>query len=88
MQLDMPDVVLQILVRATYTDIFVILLHHSYFMDAHIWMDTGTGKDNTRKYIDITTLSNDLAKDLCDALPGFHVFTGSDLPHLSWERAK
>ena len=71
---DTPHVV----VRATDTDIFIILLHHVPHMNVKVWMDTGRDSDNTRKYINISHMSEDLGNVKCHALPGFHAFTGCD----------
>ncbi len=39
-------------------------------------MDVGKSGNNTRRYIDITTLATTLGQDMCEALPAFHAFIG------------
>lgn len=41
-------------------------------------MDTGLNSDNTRKYIDVTTLSKTIGKTMCEVLPAVHAFSGCD----------
>ncbi len=41
-------------------------------------MDTGLDKDNTRQYINVSTMAHNLGKNICEALPGYHAFTGCD----------
>ena len=65
-------------IRATDTDIFILLLHHAPNMDARLWVDTGRDSDNTRKYINMSKMSQDLGNVTCKALPGYHAFTGCD----------
>jgi O-glycosyl hydrolase len=38
-------------------------------------MDTGLNSGNTRKYIDVTTLSKNIGT-MCDVLPALHAFSG------------
>ena len=67
-----------IVIRGSDKDIAVILLHHCGDMATRIWMDVGTSSGNSRRYIDITAIGASIGQPLCSALPGFHVFTGSD----------
>ena len=67
-----------VVIRATDTDIMVILLYYSSWVKANIWMDIGHSCDNTRRYIHITALANHLGPILCKALPGYHALTGCD----------
>ena len=67
-----------IIVRASDTDIAVILLHHCHTFNARVWIDAGTAAKNNRRFIDISAISVSLGPELCAALPGFHAFTGSD----------
>ena len=41
-------------------------------------LEFGLYAENSLRYIDVRKLFNKLGKDLCRALPAFHVFTGSD----------
>ena len=72
-----------IVVRSNDTDVLIILLTHAENMAAHIWMDAGLNKNNSRRYIDVSKLALQLGSKLCAALPGFHAFTGCVLQHLS-----
>ncbi len=51
-------------VGANDTDILIILLYH--IANGHsatdVWMDRGFTKNNSRRYIDLTTLDNNLGK--------------------------
>ena len=40
-----------IIIRASYTDIAVILIYHRRKFDANIWMDIGTSFRNDRRYV-------------------------------------
>ena len=64
-----------IVVRASGTDIAVILLYHCHAFNARLWMDVGT--NNTRTFIDISAISISLGSELCALLPGFHAFTSA-----------
>ena len=67
-----------IVVRASDTDILVILLHHVHRFTCTIWMEVGTsGKDN-RRYVNVTNVAAQIGPDVCAALPGLHAFTGCD----------
>ena len=66
-----------IVVRATDTDILVILLGNLHkFTNKHIWMEVG--KANDLRFIDTLVIGNHLGTMLCKSLPGFHAFTGCD----------
>lgn len=67
-----------IVVRASDTDIAVILLYHCYRFQSTLWMDIGTVSKNNRRYVSLTAIWKELGPDLCAALPAFHAFTGSD----------
>lgn len=67
-----------IVVRASDTDIAVILLYHCNKFKSPLWMDVGTSSKNNRRYISITNIYEVLGSRICAALPGFHAFTGCD----------
>ena len=67
-----------IIIRASDTDIAVILLHHCWKFAATVWMDVDTSSKNDRRYVNVTAISSSTGPTLCGALPGFHAFTGSD----------
>ena len=62
-----------IVVRASDTGTFILLFHFASQLDDQIWMHTGSSSLKTRRNIDISNMAI-----VCAALPGFHVFTGSD----------
>ncbi len=43
----------------------------------HVWMDVEHNYNNTWQYIDATTLAEHLRLIMCEAIPGFHIFTGT-----------
>ena len=45
-----------IVVRASDTDIAVILIYHSPTITATLWMDNGSSTKNTRRYINLTAI--------------------------------
>ena len=65
-------------VRASDTDIAVILIHHVVKLKSKVWMDIGTSGKDSRRFVDITAISQSLGQQMCEALPAFHTFTGSD----------
>lgn len=65
-------------VRASDTDIAVILLYHCNRFQSTLWMDIGTVSKNNRRYVSLTAVWKELGPDLCAALPAFHAFKGSD----------
>lgn len=67
-----------IVVRASNTDIEVILLYHCSKFRSTLWMDIATISKNNRRYVSLTAIWKELGPDLCAALPAFHAFTGSD----------
>lgn len=46
--------------------------------DKHVWMEVGHFSNNTQRFIDITAIYKNLGPNICNALPGFHAFTGCD----------
>lgn len=67
-----------IVVRASDTDIAVILLHHCHRIRTNLWMDVGTDGRGNRRFINLTAVANEIGPGLCAALPGLHAFTGCD----------
>ena len=65
-------------VRASDTDIAIILIHHSARFNCNIWMDVGTSRKNNRRFINISSIASSIGKEMCAALSAFHSFTGSD----------
>ena len=52
-----------IVVRASDTDIAIILLYHVAKHKMKVWMDVGTTRKDTRCYIDITSLPTKLGAE-------------------------
>ena len=69
---------IDILIRASDTDIAVILLYHCTKYQPRLWKDVGTAAKNNRLCINISAICHELGSNLCAALPAFHSFTGSD----------
>ena len=70
-----------IVVRASDTDILVILLYHAVatLSECNIWMDAGSSANNTRRYVDVSSLGMCAElKDSIRSIPGFHALTGTD----------
>ena len=76
--IEMKDQVQNVSVRATDTDILVLLLHYVGDMAVNVWMDTGCDKNNSRTFINVSALAADLGPDICRAPVGYHAFTGCD----------
>ncbi len=66
------------MVRCNDTDILINFLPHIAHLSVHVWLDVGNSSDNSRHYIDVNNLASTLSPQLCNALPGFHTFTGND----------
>ena len=77
-----------IVVRSNDTDVFILLVHHALHINASLWMDVGLNSRNTRRMINITDLSKELTAPICEALPSFHAFTGSDYTASFMRKAK
>ncbi len=69
------------------TDISLNRLPHDSSFNIHVWMDVGKSS-NTRHYIDVTELVQELGPGLCQALLGFHHFTGSDYSAAFFKKGK
>ena len=51
-----------------------------------IWLQFGVG--NNTRYIDVNSIYESLGASICDALPGFHAFTGCDFNPSFYRRGK
>ena len=58
------------------TDVFVMMVGHKPVIHAALYFQTGVG--NHRRILDVTKIYSSLGFELCDALIGFHAFTGRD----------
>ncbi len=77
-------------IRCDNTDILLNMLPHVSSFNIHAWMDVGKSSNNTKHYIDIdmTDLVQELGPGLCQALHGFHHFTGSDYTPAFFKKGK
>ncbi len=66
-----------IVIRSPDTDVFILLLGHKPAIPTALYFDTGTG--NQRRILDVGKVHLTLGSELCDALIGFHAFTGMHL---------
>ena len=65
-----------IVARAIDTDILVILICNANKFTNNIWLDSGLDYNNSRKFVDITHVSQSL--EHLRSLPGIYAFTGMD----------
>ena len=66
-----------IVIRVNDTNIAVICATNAKHLErSRIWIDAGYNKDNSRAYIDMTTLSKDIKN--IEALAAIYAFTGCD----------
>ena len=70
----------KVIIRTSDTDVLVIALGwlENIPESINVWLKVGLYTKNSLRYIDVRELSNKLGKDLCRALPAFHVFTDCD----------
>lgn len=76
-----------VVIRTSDTDVLIIALgNSSKFPGCDLFLEVGHQRNNSLRFIDITSLSAKLGPTLCKALPGFHAFTGSDYtPSFSYK---
>ena len=69
-----------VVIRVRDCDILIIALgiFDIFKEDLNLWLEIGLFSNNTLEYISINQLFDVLGKKLCQSLPAFHVFTGSD----------
>lgn len=70
-----PDA--NIVIRCNDTDVLVILVHHMIHFTAKVWMDTGRNDDNSRHYVDVRKLHDEIGP-MAEVLPALHAFSGCD----------
>ena len=56
------------------TDVFILLLGQNQAIQSNLFFHTGAG--NQRRIINVSSVHSSLGLELCDALIGFHAFTG------------
>jgi len=67
-----------IVVRASDTDIAVILIYHSPTITATLSMDNSSRTKNKWRYINLTAIGAELGSDVRKSLLAFHAFAGCD----------
>lgn len=74
------DPELNVVARCNDTDILILLLYHCRLRQQtpNAWMDAGLTGKNTRRYINIHQLLEQMRPEVVEALPGLHALTGSD----------
>lgn len=65
-----------VIIHSPDTDVFVMMVGHKPAIHAALYFQTGVG--NHRRILDVTKIYSSLGSELCDALIGFHAFTGRD----------
>lgn len=68
----------KVVVRSIDTDVFILLVHHSKYIDAELWLDAGVNAKNTRRLIHISELAVKVTPEITDALPALHALSGCD----------
>ncbi|XP_065682967.1 uncharacterized protein LOC136095951 [Hydra vulgaris] len=66
----------QVILASPDTDVFVSALYHSWFISATLHFETGCG--NKQRIFNVNKIAKEIGYDWCDALIGFHSFTGCD----------
>ena len=67
-----------IIIRASDIDIAVIMLHLSWKFSATLWMDTGAFNGKNRRYVNHSAIAMSIGSKMCQALPAYYAFTGTD----------
>ena len=69
-----------IVLRTYDTDVLCIVLGVRKHLSNHhrIWMEVGHYSNNSLIYIGVDKIHDYLGASVCNALQGFHIFTGSD----------
>ena len=76
----------QVIIRTNDTDVVILTLHFlkSLSPEVLVWLDIGI--ENHRRYLSANQLCTHLGPYLCEALVGFHAWTGSDYTaSFSWK---
>ena len=77
-----------LIVRASDTDVLVIMLYHCPKVISNLWMDVGHSSSNTRRYINVTKLHKEIGVKVSAALPSFHAYSGSDFTSCFYMKGK
>ena len=51
---------------------------HAHTFSAHVWFDVGLSTNNTRRYVDVTTIAQGMGSVLFRYVAALHAFTGCD----------
>lgn len=73
-------------IKSPDTDVAVLAVAFSHAIPAKIIFLTGSG--SKKREVDINAISDKLGRTICDALPGFHSFTGCDSTSAFAQRGK
>ena len=77
------------IVRSNDTDVLLLLVYHvAIHNTANVWMDAGLDGNNTRRYINVSSLSNALGSKISSAILGLHSFTGCDYTGAFYRKGK
>ncbi len=63
-------------IRSPYSDVTVIALSVTHQIDTQLTFRTRT--QNRARYLDLTAIGRGPRQEMCNALPGYHAFTGYD----------
>lgn len=77
-----------IVIRATDTDILVLILHHLHRVSSTVWMEAGTSGQGNLRYVNVTKIAAEIGPEMCAALPGLHAFTGCDYTSAFTKKGK
>ena len=66
-----------IVIRSSDTDVMALAIYFQKEIDSQLLMQRQTKKIKW-KFVDIASIKRQLGPDICDALPGFHAFSGCD----------
>lgn len=80
----------EVIIRATVTDIAIIVLGNLSKIDPTIkvWMEVGHFSNNSQKFINLREFFSNLGVTVCNALPDFHAFTGCDYDSAFYGKGK
>ena len=67
-----------VIVRSSDTYVLIIMLTHDHVLPAQLWLEVGVSAKNSRRYIDVSKLAEDMGPELCNSIAGLHAFMGCD----------
>ena len=81
-----------VVVRTIDTDVMVIFLGNMAKMPDNtttkcpVWLNMSTS--TSRRYVNINSILQEIGNNVAKALPGYHLFTGSDFTSAFWRKGK